>query len=185
MSYHAISYQSISYLYHIILVSKHLILYHMISCHIISYDSCDLDVNVLPPLRHENQSPGFTSPGPERVRENGRYLWRCRSGLPGFRGNPIVDYTIQLYREYTVIIIIRSFLGQKVFVVFVAVENLLNAFWGTLFLKWSGMGWWGFWEEPFLILKGPGQCWVEIMTRSADGYWYDVLQSQVICKEII
>lgn len=54
-------------------------------------DSCDLDVNVdldvhnhektlvfLAPLRDENQSPGFTSPGPERVRENGRYLWRCR-----------------------------------------------------------------------------------------------------------
>ena len=141
MSYHAISYQSISYLYHIILVSKHLILYHMISCHIISYDSCDLDVNVLPPLRHENQSPGFTSPGPERVRENGRYLWRCRSGLPGFRGNPIVNYTIQLYREYTVIIIIRSFLGQKVFVVFCCCRESAERFLGNTFsqVKWDGM----------------------------------------------
>ena len=64
-------------------------------------------------------------------------------------------------------------------------ENF-SRFLGNTFSR-SGMGWWGFWEEPFLILKRPGKCWVAIVcrrslydfpktkslfvTRSADGYW--------------
>lgn len=115
MSYHAISYQSISYLYHIILVSKHLILYHMISCHIISYDSCDLDVNVLPPLRHQSISRlhlpwSGTSPRkrPVPLEVPIRPPWILRESHSGLY-YPVV--------QGLSIIIIRFFLGQKVFVV--------------------------------------------------------------------
>lgn len=88
MPYHVISCHIISV--HIILVPYHpcIASYYIISYH---NDSCDLDVNVVFLDVHNrekrsisylhyvtNQSPGFTSPGPERVRENGRYLWRCR-----------------------------------------------------------------------------------------------------------